>query len=74
MSGEGFGGLVKEAAKGALDTLAKGEEMSLKVATKQADTADVVTAATNAEMTLQMVIVVRDRVIQAYQDIIRMPT
>ncbi len=71
--GEGFGDLVKEAAKDALDTLGKGEEMSLKAVAKQADLADVVTAVTNAEMTLQMVIAVRDRVIQAYQDIIRMP-
>jgi flagellar hook-basal body complex protein FliE len=33
----------------------------------------VVAAVTNAEVTLQTVLAVRDRVIQAYQDIIRMP-
>jgi len=33
----------------------------------------VVTAVTNAEVTLQTVVAVRDKVISAYQDILRMP-
>jgi flagellar hook-basal body complex protein FliE len=33
----------------------------------------VVTAVSNAEVTLQTAVAVRDRVIQAYLDIIRMP-
>jgi flagellar hook-basal body complex protein FliE len=33
----------------------------------------VVTAVTNAELTLETVVAVRDRVVQAYQDILRMP-
>jgi flagellar hook-basal body complex protein FliE len=32
-----------------------------------------VTAVTNAEVTLETAIAVRDRIIQAYQNIIRMP-
>jgi flagellar hook-basal body complex protein FliE len=39
----------------------------------QADLTDVVIAVTNAEVTLQTVVAIRDRVIQAYQEIIRMP-
>jgi flagellar hook-basal body complex protein FliE len=34
---------------------------------------DVVTALARAELTLQTVTAVRDRVVQAYQDIIKMP-
>ena len=40
---------------------------------KQAELADVITAVSNAEVTLQTVVAIRDRVIQAYQDIMRMP-
>ncbi len=36
-------------------------------------TSGLVTAVTNAEMALESVVAVRDRVVQAYQDILRMP-
>ena len=39
----------------------------------QADLNEIVTAVNNAEMTLQTVVAVRDKVIQAYQEIMRMP-
>jgi len=47
--------------------------MSLKAAAGQADVNEVVTAIAEAEVTLQAVTTVRDRVIQAYQDIAKMP-
>ena len=37
------------------------------------DLVDVVTAVNSAEMTLETVVAIRDRVISAYQDIMRMP-
>ena len=37
------------------------------------DLVDVVTAVNSAEMTLETVVAIRDRVIAAYQDIMRMP-
>jgi flagellar hook-basal body complex protein FliE len=37
------------------------------------DLTSVVTAVSEAELTLQTVIAVRDRVIEAYKDIMRMP-
>ena len=40
--------------------------------TGEADLRQVVTAVTNAEVTLQTAIAIRDRVIEAYQDIMRM--
>jgi flagellar hook-basal body complex protein FliE len=71
--GGGFADLLKQAANGAVGALKEGEAASLKAVTGKADIAEVVTAVTNAEVALQTVTAVRDRVIQAYQDILRMP-
>ena len=46
---------------------------SLKAVDDDAELVDIVTAVTNAEITLDTVVTLRDRVIQAYQEIIRMP-
>jgi len=72
-SGGEFSGLVKEAISGPAATLAKGEAVSVKAIAGKAELTDVVTAVTSAELTLQTVVAVRDRVIQAYQEIARMP-
>jgi flagellar hook-basal body complex protein FliE len=71
--GGGFADLLKQAADGAVGVLKQGEAASLKAVTGKADISEVVTAVTNAEVALQTVTAVRDRVIQAYQDILRMP-
>jgi flagellar hook-basal body complex protein FliE len=71
--GGGFADLLKQASEGAVDVLKQGEAASLKAVTGKADISEVVTAVTNAEVALQTVTAVRDRVIQAYQDILRMP-
>ncbi len=68
-----FAGMVREAAQGAVDTLHKGETQSLQAAAGTADLNDVVMAVSNAELTLQTVVTVRDKVLQAYKDILRMP-
>ena len=71
--GGGFADLLKQAADGAVGALKQGEAASLKAVTGKADISEVVTAVTNAEVALQTVTAVRDRVIAAYQDILRMP-
>lgn len=71
--GGGFADLLKQAADGAIGALERGESTSIKAVTGKADITDVVTAVSNAEVALQTVTAVRDRVIQAYQDILRMP-
>jgi flagellar hook-basal body complex protein FliE len=45
----------------------------MQAAAGRADIVDVVTAIAAAETTLETVITVRDQVIQAYQEILRMP-
>lgn len=68
-----FARMVREAAEGVQERLQTGETQSLKAAAGQADINDVVVAVSKAEMTLQTVVTLRDRAVQAYQDILRMP-
>jgi len=70
---EEFSSVLKDSIRTAIDVQKTGEEMSVKAVAGQADLAEVVTAVSNAELTLQTVVSVRDRVIQAYQDVMRMP-
>ena len=71
--GSDFADMVRDAAVGAKETALKGEAMSMQAAAGKADLSDVVIAVTNAEVALQTVVAVRDRVIQSYQEIMRMP-
>ncbi len=71
--GTGFADLLKEAAGDATQALRQGEAASLEAVTGKADLAKVTEAVNNADVALQAVIAVRDRVIQAYQDISKMP-
>ncbi|MEI7608567.1 MAG: flagellar hook-basal body complex protein FliE [Rhodospirillaceae bacterium] len=71
--GPSFGAMLEQAARGTLGTLKAGEQMTAKAAVGKADLNDVVTAITNAEVTLQTVTAVRDKVVTAYQQILQMP-
>ena len=71
--GGGFADLLKQAGEGAMGAMKQGEAASIKAVSGKADITEVVTAVTNAEVALQTVTAVRDRVISAYQDILRMP-
>jgi flagellar hook-basal body complex protein FliE len=68
-----FGNLVQEAIRQAGQSASVAESQALQVAAGQADIVDVVTAIAAAETQLQTVIAVRDQVIAAYQEILRMP-
>jgi flagellar hook-basal body complex protein FliE len=56
----------------ARDKIKKSEQVSKKVITKEASLTDMVTALSEAEIALQSVVNIRDKVISAYQDIIKM--
>jgi flagellar hook-basal body complex protein FliE len=71
--GGSFADLVKSAASNTIETLKQGEAASTAAVAGSGNLSEVVTAVSNAEATLQTVVAVRDRVIQAYQDILRMP-
>jgi len=68
-----FGGLVQQAIRQAGAGAAQAEQQAMAVAGGQGDIVDVVTAIAAAETQLQTVIAVRDQVISAYQEILRMP-
>ena len=50
-----------------------GESVSAESIANKAELHELVTSVTNAELTLNLVVAVRDRVINAYNDIIKMP-
>lgn len=63
--------------RGALDDAVAGgresEKVSVAAVEQGADLNHVVTAVAEAELTLQTVVAVRERIIEAYKDILRMP-
>jgi flagellar hook-basal body complex protein FliE len=71
--GGGFADLVRQAAGEVSQTLQRAEVASVQAAAGRADIGEVVTAVANAEATLQTVSALRDRVVAAYQEILRMP-
>jgi len=72
-SGDGFVDALKGAAESWVETMRQGEQKSVQAVTGQVDIRDVVMAVNNAEVTLQTAVAVRDKVIAAYQEIMRMP-
>ncbi len=71
--GKDFLALVKDAAQEAIQTGQKAEAMSVAGVAGKADLMDVVRAVGNAEVTLQTVVAVRDKMVNAYQELLRMP-
>lgn len=72
-SSEDFGNLVRTSLQEAVHVQKKAEALSLKGIAGEADMRDVVLAVGSAEQTLNTVVAVRDRVISAYQEIVKMP-
>lgn len=71
--GESFADMVSGSLKKAVALGRTSEEVSLKGVAGEADLTDVVLAVNNAENALNTVVAVRDKVITAYQEILRMP-
>ena len=68
-----FANMVSDSLQSAMQTGRQAEKLSLKQISGEADLKDVVTAVANAEHTLETVVAVRDKVLSAYQEILRMP-
>ena len=69
-----FSDMLKNGLQGAIDTQYNTEAIKMdSLTSNKVDLSDLVTAVSNAELTLNTVVAIRDRVISAYQDIIRMP-
>lgn len=68
-----FADLVKTAIQEAVKIGEKGEQLSIAGINDRADINQVITAVSEAEIALKTVVTVRDKVIDAYKEIIRMP-
>src|SRR3954462_7198509 len=68
-----FTDALAHAVKDAMGTMRTGEVAAGQGAAGQGDVVQVVNAVTAAELTLETVVAIRDKVISAYQDIMKMP-
>ena len=71
--GDDFASLVKSALEEAKRIGERSEHLSIQGIQDNADLNQVITAVAEAETTLQTVVAVRDKVIDAYKEITRMP-
>lgn len=69
----GFASLLRAGIDKAVDTQYKSEKVSADAIMGKASMTDVIQAVNDAEVTLQTVIAVRDKIIDAYQRIMQMP-
>ena len=72
-SGNEFASLVQEAIDQVTQTGRASEQKMAEGVNGQAPLIDVVTAVTTAEMTLETVTSIRDRMVAAYHDVVKMP-
>ncbi len=68
-----FSDLLTSAIEGTSGAVGQSENIGIQAMNNNADLVDVVTTVQNAEMVLETVVSVRDKVISAYNDIIKMP-
>ena len=69
--GPSFGDVLKTSLQGAIEAQHKSEQVSAQSLVGKADMTDVIQALNNAEMALNTVLAVRDRVVQAYDTVMR---
>ncbi|MBI2236251.1 MAG: flagellar hook-basal body complex protein FliE [Magnetospirillum sp.] len=72
-AGTDFASVLKDAAKVAVGAVKEADRASASAIAGKADIREVVAAVNNAELTLETVVAVRDKVINAYNEIMRMP-
>jgi flagellar hook-basal body complex protein FliE len=72
-TGPNFGSVLKDVMDAVSDAAQKSDVQSQAVATGKANMVDVVTAVAESETAIQTLVSVRDKVISAYEDILKMP-
>jgi flagellar hook-basal body complex protein FliE len=71
--GPNFGALLKDAIGTVVEAGRKSDTQQQAMAAGKANIVDVVTAVSETEVAVEALVSVRDRVIQAYEEIMRMP-
>ncbi|MGL4495088.1 MAG: flagellar hook-basal body complex protein FliE [Beijerinckiaceae bacterium] len=72
-AGASFGDTLQGVLRTTMDSAVKGDKAALQAAQGKANLVDVVTAVTESEAAIETLVAVRDRVIAAYEEIMRMP-
>ena len=70
--GQSFGAVLKEAIGGVLDVGRKSDAQTVAMASGKANVMDVVTAVAETDVAVSTLVSVRDKVIQSYEDIMKM--
>ena len=68
-----FTQILKEVVSDSITAANRAEQAGVSAAAGQTDLIGVVTAVSQAEVAVQTVVTIRDKVVQAYQDILKMP-
>jgi flagellar hook-basal body complex protein FliE len=71
--GQSFGALLKDAIGSVLDAGKKSDAQTVAMASGKANVMDVVTAVAETDVAVSTLVSVRDKVIQSYEDIMKMP-
>jgi flagellar hook-basal body complex protein FliE len=71
--GTDFGATLQRAVEGVVEQSRDAEAQSMQALSGGGNITDVVTAVSKAELALQTTTAIRDRLVQAYQDIMKMP-
>ena len=69
----GFGATLQRAIEGAIGAGHDADQKSMQAIAGGGNITDVVTAVSKAQLALQSAVVIRDKMISAYQEIMRMP-
>jgi flagellar hook-basal body complex protein FliE len=71
--GPSFSALLKDAVGSVLDAGKKSDAQTIAMSSGKANVMDVVTAVAETDVAVSTLVSVRDRVIQSYEDIMKMP-
>ena len=71
--GQDFAKILAESVQGVVEAGRASDQMSLDLVNGKADIVDVVTAISQTEIAMETMVTIRDRVISAYEEIMRMP-
>ena len=71
--GPSFGAILKDAIGSVMDAGKKSDAQKVAMASGKANVMDVVTAVAETDVAVSTLVSVRDRVIQSYEDIMKMP-
>jgi flagellar hook-basal body complex protein FliE len=71
--GPSFGDMLKNAVGSVLDAGRKSDAQTVAMASGKSNVMDVVTAVAETDVAVSTLVSVRDRVIQSYEDIMKMP-